>query len=90
MAEIRKTAGGTPTYTITNEDGSAVTPQELYDAFMSGPVILELAGTGYHEEVVASSLLWVGTSSTTVVGVVLKATGVASKNIEIQIGEVGG
>ena len=89
MAESR-IASTTPTYTITNEDGSAVTPQEMYDAFMSGPVILELAGTGYHEEVVASSLLWVGTSSTTVVGVVLKATGVASKNIEIQIGEVGG
>ena len=83
-------AGATPTYTITNEDGSAVTPQEVYDAFMSGPVILELAGTDYHEEVVASSLLWVGTSSTTVVGVELKATGIASGNIKIQIGEVGG
>lgn len=35
-----------PTYTITHEDGSAVTPQELYDAFMSGPVILELQGNG--------------------------------------------
>lgn len=42
MAEIRKAAGGTPTYTITHEDGSAVTPQEVYDAFMSGPVILEM------------------------------------------------
>lgn len=80
----------TPTYTITNEDGSAVTPQEVYDAFMSGTVILELAGTDYYEEVVASSLLWVGTSSTTVVGVELKATGIASGNIKIQIGEVGG
>lgn len=90
MAEIRKAAGGTPTYTITNEDGSAVTPQEVYDAFMSGPVILELAGIDYHEEAVASSLLWNGTSSTTVVGVVLKATGIASGNIQIQIGEVGG
>ena len=83
-------AGATPTYTITNEDGSAVTPQEVYDAFMSGTVILELAGTDYYEEVVASSLLWVGTSSTTVVGVELKATGIASGNIKIQIGEVGG
>lgn len=36
----------TPTYTITHEDGSAVTPQELYDAFMSGPVILELQASG--------------------------------------------
>ena len=46
MAEIRKTAGGRPTYTITNEDGSAVTPQEVYDAFMSGPVILETTRNG--------------------------------------------
>lgn len=46
MAEIRKTAGGTPTYTITHEDGSAVTPQEVYDAFMSGPVILEMQSDG--------------------------------------------
>ena len=77
------------TYTITNEDGSAVTPQEIYDAFMSGPVILELAGTGYYEEAVASSLLWNGTSSTTVVGIVLGAVGIASGSIQIQIGEMG-
>lgn len=88
MAESR-TAGGTPTYTITHEDGSAVTPQEVYDAFMSGPVILELAGTGYYEEAVASSLLLNGTSSTTVVGVVLRAVGIASGDIQIQIGEMG-
>ena len=89
MAEIRKAAGGTPTYTITHEDGSAITPQEVYDAFMSGPVILELSGAGYYEEVVASSLLWNGTSSTTVVGVVLKAKRFNNDNIQIQIGEVG-
>lgn len=40
-------AGTTPTYTITHEDGSAVTPQEMYDAFMSGPVILEQLGDGF-------------------------------------------
>lgn len=89
MAESR-IAAATPTYTVTHEDGRAVTPQEVYDAFMSGTVILELAGIDYHEEVVASSLLWVGTSSTTVVGVELKATGIASGNIKIKIGEVGG
>lgn len=38
-------AGTTPTYTITHEDGSAVTPQEVYDALMSGPVILEMQGS---------------------------------------------
>lgn len=78
-----------PSYTITHEDGSAVTPQEVYDAFMSGTVILELAGEDSNEEAVASSLLWVGTSSTTVVGVVLKATGINSGAIQIQIGEAG-
>ena len=40
MAET-KAAGATPTHTITHEDGSVVTPQEMYNAFMSGPVILE-------------------------------------------------
>lgn len=46
MAETRKAAGGTPTYTITHENGSAVTPQEMYDAFMSGTVILETIRNG--------------------------------------------
>ena len=54
MAQSR-IAGGTPTYTITHEDGSAVTPQEVYDAFMSGPVILEdlYDGGGAAETVIA-------------------------------------
>ena len=82
-------ASNATTYTITHEDGSAVTPQEFYDAFMSGTVILELAGTDFNEEAVASSLLWFGASSTTVVGVVLKATGINSGAIQIQIGEAG-
>lgn len=30
-----------PTYILAHEDGRAVTPQEVYDAFMSGPVIVE-------------------------------------------------
>lgn len=44
-----------PTYTITHEDGSVVTPQEVYDAFMSGPVILEDLhdGGGAAETVIA-------------------------------------
>ena len=33
-------------YTLTHEDGSAVTPQEFYDAFMSGTVILEKLDDG--------------------------------------------
>ena len=45
MAETRA-AGATPTHTITHEDGSVVTPQEMYEAFMSGPVILETTRDG--------------------------------------------
>lgn len=42
-----------PTYTITHEDGSTVTPQEFYDAFMSGTVILEeLLSEGGYEDIV--------------------------------------
>ena len=61
MAEIRKTAGGTPTYTITHEDGSAVTPQEVYDAFMSGPVILEATLDGFGTASVILSIEYNGT-----------------------------
>ena len=45
MAETRE-AGATPTHTVTHEDGSVVTPQEMYEAFMSGPVILETTRDG--------------------------------------------
>ena len=44
MAETKKTSTSTPT--ITHEDGSVVTPQEMYDAFMSGTVILESIRNG--------------------------------------------
>ena len=77
------------TATITHEDGSAVTPQEAYDAFMSGPVILEIADTGFNEEAVVSSLVWLGASSTTVVGVVLNAKRFDNSKIQIKIGETG-
>ena len=61
MAEIRKAAGGTPTYTITHEDGSAVTPQEVYDAFMSGPVILEMQGSSSGEAETVIDIRYEGT-----------------------------
>ena len=61
MAEIRKAAGGTPTYTITHEDGSAVTPQEVYDAFMSGPVILETQDRGHGEAETVIGIAYAGT-----------------------------
>ena len=50
-----------PTYTITNEDGSAVTPQEVYDAFMSGPVILE---TQNRDQGVAETVISIGYAGT--------------------------
>lgn len=60
MAESR-IAGGTPTYTITHEDGSAVTPQEVYDAFMSGPVILETQDSGLGEAETVIDIRYEGT-----------------------------
>ena len=54
-------AGATPTYTITNEDGSAVTPQEVYDAFMSGPVILETQNSGQGEAETVIGIVYEGT-----------------------------
>lgn len=61
MAESR-IASATPTYTITNEDGSAVTPQEVYDAFMSGPVILEMQDSGLGEAETIIDIRYEGTS----------------------------
>lgn len=60
MAESR-IAGATPTYTITHEDGSAVTPQEVYDAFMSGPVILEMQDSGMGEAETVIDIRYEGT-----------------------------
>ena len=60
MAESR-IASATPTYTITNEDGSAVTPQEVYDAFMSGPVILETQNSGHGEAETVIGIDYAGT-----------------------------
>lgn len=60
MAETRM-AGSTPTYTITHEDGSAVTPQEVYDAFMSGPVILEKQDSGMGEAETVIDIRYEGT-----------------------------
>ena len=54
-------AGGAPTYTITNEDGSAVTPREVYDAFMSGPVILETQNSGQGEAEIVIGIAYEGT-----------------------------
>lgn len=60
MAESR-IAEATPTYTITHEDGSAVTPQEMYDAFMSGPVILEMQISGMGEAEIVIDIRYEGT-----------------------------
>ena len=54
-------ATSTTTYTITHEDGSAVTPQEVYDAFMSGPVILETQDRGHGEAETVIGIAYAGT-----------------------------
>ncbi len=85
-----------PSYTITNEDGSEVTAQEVYDAFMAGPVILEQAyGGGYSMEDVVPHIYWQGGTTgngdpTNVNYVQLGAT-VDGNSITITIGtEMGG
>lgn len=56
-------AASNPTYNITHEDGSAVTPQEVYDAFMSGPVILEMQRDGGGSALAVTRLDYEGTPS---------------------------
>ena len=56
-------AASNPTYTITHEDGSAVTPQEFYDAFMSGPVILAMQESGGGSALAVTRLDYEGTPS---------------------------
>ena len=56
-----RVGAATPTYTITHENGSAVTPQEVYDAFMSGPVILETQDSGYGEAETVIGIAYEGT-----------------------------
>ena len=50
-----------PTFTITHEDGSAVTPQEFYDAFMSGTVIFEMIENGVGYEDIVLGIVYEGT-----------------------------
>lgn len=56
-----RVGAATPTYTITHEDGSAVTPQEMYDAFMSGTVILETQDSGMGEAETVIDIRYEGT-----------------------------
>lgn len=78
-------------YTLTNEDGSEVTAQEVYDAFMSGPVILEKGvGYGASAEGVATGIFWQGGTSgngdPTNVNYVVLAASVDGNAVTITIG----
>ena len=73
MAESRATSA-THTYTITNEDGSAVTPQEMYEAFMSGPVILETTKNGSSFAKTVLDIEYTGTSDN-VTGCIVRTGG---------------
>lgn len=79
MAAVAK-----PTYTITNEDGSAVTPQEMYNAFMSGPVILETQGSGQGEAETVIGIAYEGTPDN-IIGVRITTSG--NKTITLGGGE---
>lgn len=72
-----------PTYTITHEDGSAVTPQEVYDAFMSGPVILETQGSGGGKAETVITLEYNGTPGNIV------GCQIVTYNTTITLGSVG-
>lgn len=50
-----------PTFTITHEDGSAVTPQEVYDAFMSGTVLFEMIEDGASYDDIVLGIRYEGT-----------------------------
>lgn len=50
-----------PIFTITHEDGSAVTPQEVYDAFMSGTVIFKMIEDGVGSEDIVLGIRYEGT-----------------------------
>lgn len=77
----RKDASGTPTYTITHEDGSAVTPQEVYDAFMSGPVILETQDRGRGEAETVIGIAYAGTPDN-----IMRCQIATSRNKKITLG----
>ena len=74
----------TNTYTITHEDGSAVTPQEVYDAFMSGPVILEMQRSGMGEAETVVDIRYEGTPDN-IMG--LQITTSKNKTITLVVGE---
>lgn len=76
------------TYTIAHEDGSAVTPQEVHDAFMSGPVMLEVGNDNFHEDSHVTSIDWQGSSPAAVEGVAIFATGAQAGSMYITIGDV--
>ena len=73
MAETR-IAEATPTYTVTHEDGSVVTPQEMYEAFMSGPVILETTRDGSGSAGTVLSITYEGTPDN-VTGCIVRTSG---------------
>lgn len=64
QGDVAVQAASTPSYTLTHEDGSEVTAQEVYDAFMSGVVILEMGnGSGYCTEMIVLAIDWQGGTS---------------------------
>lgn len=81
QGDVAVQLAGTISYTITHEDGSEVTAQEVYDAFMSGTVILEKQGSYTAETVVA--LVYNGTPGNIV------GCEIISYNEQILIGVMG-
>ena len=78
-------ASATKSYTLQHADGTEVTAQEAYDAFMSGNVIIDF-GDG---ALTALSIEWVDNNGTNNdpnnVGLVLLST--VNKSIRIVVGD---
>lgn len=79
-----------PKFIITKENGNAVTPQEVYDAFISGPIILVRTTDTLNEETYVTSIEWYGTSTNAIEGIIVNAIGSKTGTINIKISNVSG
>ena len=81
-------AAPAPSYYIEKQDGSSITAQEAYDAFMNGTVIVDISSVEAPGFAIIQQMFWVDSDGTStdpndVVGVVY-----AIGNLSIPIGDV--
>lgn len=83
-------ASAAPSYYIEKQDGSLVTAQEAYDAFMNGTVMVDISSVKNPGFVMIQQMFWVDSDGTStdpndVVGVIY-----IIGNVTIPIGDVSG